>query len=420
MMYNKKLYCLHEANLPMEVRMHPDGRLEYVGYETFNGVLDYPVSAHPVQDGNDLLFHAYSVDEELIKEHGTMKVGRYNAETESVDTYLVPTPGKSHVSFAHSLIYTNEYIIVWDCSVHFSTDALFEGGSFFKNNQDHTLKFGLMPKNATSRDEVIWIDSGQTGAIVHPLQAWEETEELENGEHRTLIKLWAPFCEDLELDLKQSNTFHMMEFSIDASHKTVSQQVIDDGISSEFAVMPPKPSHSSPKSICKTKVNNPDGSSTVHSSTLSVHDRYGFTAIFDEEGSGHFVGYAKWDMASGNRCLHSTKYFSRGEIGGEPMVVRASGKERDTIYVGSYVYNEEENQSYFLLFDGETNELVCRLKMPKRVPYGFHGQFISGEDFESHFQYHEALDKEELNDVQHCPLKWMRFFLKDFIGLGQI
>jgi hypothetical protein len=45
--------------------MHPDGRLEYVGYETFGGVLDYPVSAHPVRDGNDLLFHSYSVDEEV-------------------------------------------------------------------------------------------------------------------------------------------------------------------------------------------------------------------------------------------------------------------------------------------------------------------------------------------------------------------
>ena len=63
MMYNKKLYCLHEASLPMEIRMHPDGRLEYIGYETFDGVLDYPVSAHPVRDGNDLLFHSYSVDD---------------------------------------------------------------------------------------------------------------------------------------------------------------------------------------------------------------------------------------------------------------------------------------------------------------------------------------------------------------------
>ena len=45
--------------------MYPNGRLEYLGYETFGGVLDYPVSAHPIKDGNDLLFHSYSVDEEV-------------------------------------------------------------------------------------------------------------------------------------------------------------------------------------------------------------------------------------------------------------------------------------------------------------------------------------------------------------------
>ena len=44
-----------------------------------------------------------------------MKVGRYNSKTDSVDTYLVPTPGKDHISFAHSLIHTERYIIVWDC-----------------------------------------------------------------------------------------------------------------------------------------------------------------------------------------------------------------------------------------------------------------------------------------------------------------
>jgi carotenoid cleavage dioxygenase-like enzyme len=52
--------------------MHPDGRLEYIGYETFGGVLDYPVSAHPVRDGNDLLFHSYTVDEEVSLLHHIM------------------------------------------------------------------------------------------------------------------------------------------------------------------------------------------------------------------------------------------------------------------------------------------------------------------------------------------------------------
>lgn len=67
LMFNNKFYCLHEANLPMECRMYRDGHLEYVGYETFGGILDYPVSAHPVVDGStdDLIFHSYSVDEQV-------------------------------------------------------------------------------------------------------------------------------------------------------------------------------------------------------------------------------------------------------------------------------------------------------------------------------------------------------------------
>ena len=296
------------------------------------------------------------------------------------------------------------------CSVHFCTDALFEGGSFFKNNQDYTLKFGLIPKNATSREDVIWIESGMTGAIVHPLHAWEVIDELGDGESRTSIKLWAPFCKDLELDFQKSNnTFHMIEFNIDLDTKTVSQEVIDDTLSTEFAIMPPRPSQSLSNPVCRIKVNptNTQEVPKIHTSTLSSHDQYGFTAIFGD--GGHFTGYAKWDIM--NKVLDSTVYYDDGEIGGEPMLVR--GTEDDKVYVGLYVYNEEQNQSYFLLYDGDTNQQICRLKMPSRVPYGFHGQFISGEDFESHFQYHQARDKGF--DTQ-CPLKWMRFFVRDFLG----
>jgi len=121
-----------------------------------------------------------------------------------------------------------------------------------------------------------------------------------------------------------------------------------------------------------------------------------------------------------SRCLDSTVYYEKNEIGGEPILVRpkkqgndtTNGVEEDTIYVGSYVYNEDENQSYFILFDGETNQQVCRLKMPSRVPFGFHGEFISGEELESHFQYHEALDN-RFN--AQCPIQWVRFFIRDYV-----
>ena len=147
--------------------MSEDGRLDLVGYETFNDVLDYPVSAHPIQDGDDLLFHSYTVDKKLIEDHGTMKLGRYNSQAGAVETYFVPTPSKSYVSFAHSIISTDNYIIIWDCSVHFKTDALFTGGSFFKSNRSFTLKFGVVPKNKDNVqiDDVLWVDSCEVSAM---------------------------------------------------------------------------------------------------------------------------------------------------------------------------------------------------------------------------------------------------------------
>ncbi len=238
----------------------------------------------------------------------------------------------------------------------------------------------------------------------------------ERGEARIVIKLWTPFCKDLELDLEKSNVFHMMEFKIDIHTRSVTKEVIDETLNSEFATMPPIPLQSTSVPDSTTDGSTIDGKQT----TLSTHERYGFTAIFGNRGS--FIGWAKWDMVF--RSLHSTVYYGHNETGGEPIVIRAkkqtaveegnddSVTEEEIVYVGSYVYNEEENQSYFLLFDGESNRQVCRLKMPQRVPYGFHGQFISGDELDFHYRHHQEIEK--LADLS-CPIQWIRFFIKDVI-----
>ncbi len=248
-----------------------------------------------------------------------MKVGKYNSMRQTVDTYLAPTPSKKHVSFAHSIISTEHFFIVWDTNVHFQADALFYGGSFFKHNEKHSLKFGLIPKDATSRDDVIWIDSHESGAIVHPLHAWEEVEEeYHNGKlisSRIIIKLWSPFSKDLELDLlKKFNTFHMIEYAIDVQSKSVTRDVIDDSINSEFAVMPPraKPpssfvaasSFSSSSAASDMKLDIKANSTKKKHSTLSYDDRFGFTAILGDQGQ--FIGSAKWDLV--RLRLDSTVY----------------------------------------------------------------------------------------------------------------
>lgn len=353
LMYNKRFYCLNENNLPFECQLLPDGTLKAVGHETFNGLLNYPVSAHPRihTNGNDLLFHSYTTDRDLIERDGTMKVGRYCAETNSLASYFVPNTRKDYVSFAHGMMNTENYMIIWDCSVHFDARGMFDGNSFFRTKSDYNLRFGVIPITATTQEEVIWIDTGEPGAVVHPINAWEDKDGS--------IVLWTPFCENLIIDLETDdiNRFNVVEFRMDPKTGKISKKVIDDSINVEFSVV----------------------------RQTGTFTQYGYTAIQDTStpGEGSFAGLCIWDMIE---YSYKAIYFPKNEVGGEPMV--AWDKENDETYVGTYTFNMKENQSYFVLYHGETGELVCRLKMPSRVPYGFHGQWISSHDLENHFEHH--------------------------------
>jgi 9-cis-epoxycarotenoid dioxygenase len=323
-----------------------------------------------------------------------MKLGVYEDAHHAVGSYFVPTNDKSHISFAHSFSHTDNYVIIWDCSMQFQHDQLVVGGSFFQFNHNRNLKFGLIPKNSSSHEDVIWIDSGESGAILHPLHAWEEVEETYiNGSmisSRKLIKLWTPLSQDLDMDMGRCSSFRMVEFTFDIKDQKAVHEVINDSINTEMPVMPPPFSDKmNTFTSCvvftqQRQVSNDTDVETRCTGTLASHDRFGFSGIFVDKGV--FVGYAKWDLL--NRCLASTVYYGENNIGGEPVVIR--GSEDDEIYIGSYIYTKGDDTSYFDLYDAKTSERICRLKMPQRIPQGFHGTFISGQELECHFKYHDT------------------------------
>jgi carotenoid cleavage dioxygenase-like enzyme len=355
LMYRDKFYCLNEGNVPFECKLTEDGRLEAVGFEFFDQTLDYPVSAHPrIDDNGDLLFHSYTTAPESLARDGTIKVGRFSSETGKVENYFSPTT-KTHISFAHNLLFTKSHMIVYDCSVHFDVAAMFHGGSFFRTNKDYNLLFGVMPKTATSADHVHWFDTGAPGGIVHPLNSWEEDDGT--------IVIWTPFCDNLTVDLESDeiNKFHMVEFRLHPQTGEVTKEVIDDSVNIEFSVAP----------------------------KMGSFVRYGYTAIFEDQdpstpGEGAFAGFCVWDMVE--RKLHSQVFYDG--YGGEPIIIESPDDNDNRVYVGVYV--QKGDDSFFHLYDGETTELVVKLKMPARVPYGFHGLYITGDELRNHIQHHKS------------------------------
>jgi len=308
--------------------------------KTFAGTLDFPVSAHPKIDRNgDLLFHSYTTNTELI------------AQNEC--SYFAPMNETDYVSFAHNLIFTQQYSIIWDCSVLFDASAMFDGGSYFRTKSDCNLRFGIIPKNATSKNDAIWVDTGGRGAVVHPLNSWEDDED-------GTIVIWTPFCDnlDLNLDTEEINTFLMTEFRIDPNTgKVVDKQAIGRTMNVEFSVVP----------------------------SMGQKIKFGYTAIQCKStpGEGSFSGFCIWDMM--DRKLHKAMYYQDGEVGGEPIIM--TGESSSEVYIGVYTFKDD--QTYFLLFEGKNGEQVARLKMPHRVPFGFHGLWCSAEELNGHFSHHE-------------------------------
>jgi carotenoid cleavage dioxygenase-like enzyme len=98
-----------------------------------------------------------------------------------------------------------------------------------------------------------------------------------------------------------------------------------------------------------------------------------------------------WDIE--RRVLHKVVRYPAAETGGETVIIPKPGTSGSgEVYIGSFLYNEMDGTSSFVLYDGETalEEPVAKLRIPYRVPYGFHGRWVDEAELQNHFQYHAS------------------------------
>ncbi|CAN6544078.1 unnamed protein product [Malus baccata var. baccata] len=89
------------------------------------------------------------------------------------------------------------------------------------------------------------------------------------------------------------------------------------------------------------------------------------------------------DVSSdGGESMVACRMYGPNCYGGEPFFVarepeNPNAKEDDG-YVVSFVHDEKTGESRFLVMDAKSQQLdiVAVLKLPRRVPYGFHGLFV--------------------------------------------
>jgi carotenoid cleavage dioxygenase-like enzyme len=319
--------------------------LETLGAEEFGGTLRCEVSAHAKVDEQtgELFFFDYGVRPPYMR-YGV-------ASADGVIRHFVPIdlPGPR---LPHDMAITERHAILMDLPL-FSDPTAAKAGRF-KLHFDRTVpsRFGVIPRYGAA-DEIRWFEA-EPCFIYHSVNAWEDDDEVV----LEVCRVTKPEPRsDLDGPLAQMLSYlrldaHLHRFRFDLRTGATREEVVDDD-NSEFP--------------------------SLNLSRVGRRARYAYNMHISPEKTLLFDGLMKYDVANGSS---ETYWFGEGRWGSEaPFAPRPGAADEDDGYLLSYVYDEREGRSDVEVLDAQDVAAgpVCRIKLPVRVPLGFHATWIPGE-----------------------------------------
>lgn len=117
----------------------------------------------------------------------------------------------------------------------------------------------------------------------------------------------------------------------------------------------------------------------VNENFLGRPTQYGYAGKMAKSLLSLFDGVIKYDFNNGKSQTHE---YGQGRYGGEAVFVpRPHGTAEDEGWLVTYVYDTAEDSSELVVVNAQdvNSEPVARVLIPQRVPYGFHGTWVSEE-----------------------------------------
>jgi len=337
-----RLLALMEAALP--TRLHPD-TLETIGEYDFDTRLIGPMTAHPKMDPEtgEMLFFGYSPFPPYLQYHVAGPDGAL-ARSEVID---VAWP-----SMIHDFAVTRDHVVFILCPLVFSFENLAERGGAFSWEPERGTRLGVMPRSGGNAD-VRWFDTDPC-YVFHPMNAYTAGDEivLDVARYGRLDLMLPSTARDA--NYREQNSARLHRWRIDLRGGGVRSTPLDD-LMAEFP--------------------------RVDERRLGRRHRFGYVAArehVDDEGSMPlFPAIRKYDLERGTT---ETRRLGAGNGVGEPLFVpRHGAAEEDDGWVLALVYDQTRNASEFLVLDARhiAGEPVARIRLPHRVPYGFHGNWAA-------------------------------------------
>lgn len=330
-----KILALVEAGAyPVEL----DGDLDTIAHRPFEGAPPAGFTAHPHVDADTGEMHVICYDARVMDKVRYVVVGR-DGRIRREQAIAV-----EHGPSIHDCMITKNHVIVLDLPVTFSMKALLAGEEFpYAWNPGHKARVGLLPREG--RGEIVWSDVDPC-YVFHLANAWETQDGaivLDACVHDRMFDQGAKGPDSSRMTFER--------WTIDPKAGRVLRRVIDEE-AQEF-----------PR-IDERKTGKPY--------------RFAYTLAVKPE-SAEFIGGSrlfKHDLDMGAREVHD---FGRDRLPGEFVFApRSPDSTEDDGWLMGFVLDKARDTTDFVILDAQnfSGAPLAEIHIPRRVPPGFHGNWI--------------------------------------------